>query len=866
LASERRGGVRLAAQGRRGRTRRTGSAPGDSIPVVLPPASFQLAPVDLSLVDDLRRDLGCTETLAWLLARRGVTPDVARALIEDDPEADARHMHDPLLLGDMAAGVERIRYAIEQGEQIVVHGDYDADGVCSTTLLVEGLEAAGATDVQAFLPDRFTNGYGLQIDQVERFAHGGARLLIAVDCGITAVEAVAHANDLGLDVIICDHHRPGPVLPAAIICSTRPSDYPFPDICATVVASKLVEALGVPVGPRQHELEAIATIADCMPLVGENRAIVRRGLRALRTTDRPGLVALINQCGLRAREIDAEAIGFKLAPRLNAVGRISQSERAYELLRAGADHAPALAAAVDETNEQRRAIEREISELAIAQVEGWSQAERDARIYVVHGTGWHEGVVGIVASRLVERYWRPVIVISDGDPARGSGRSVDGVDLHAALATCDELLLRWGGHAQAAGVTIDPTRIDELRKRLAQWGAVNIADELLAPRDRIDAIVPGHDLRFELVQELNRLAPWGTGWERPTLLAIGAQVQETRAIGGDGSHLKCTVCVGEHRVSGIGFSMAPLIPDLAVAPSVDVALRPSINRFRGVESLQVELVRVYPLPAVEEEAVQHRSAVRLPVEHVLAAAVGLVRPDIAEADPELLPGLEALLGRGDTVDVRHRTDGVAHVAQLLASGLRVVVVVADACRRRATFLPLAGVRFGVVSWLEASEHLPPLELRARLHRLADEGGAQLVLSDHASLVHVLAADSPLHVDAVVVFDPPGTATHRDLLAATSAPLQLVFGAAEQRFTSDALRAALDVRGTLADTYRALRDQGPLAGDQLRAVLFGTAEFERSPSAIVHGLQTLLGRGLLELDGSGTLALGAAAPKPATSLG
>ncbi|MCW2960398.1 MAG: single-stranded-DNA-specific exonuclease RecJ [Thermoleophilia bacterium] len=827
---------------------------------MLPPASFQLAPCDPNLVDELRRDLGCTETLAWMLARRGITPDTARLLIEDDADADEARLHDPLLLGDMAAGVERIRYAIEQGEQIVVHGDYDADGVCSTTLLVEGLEAVGATDVSAFLPDRFTNGYGLQIDQVERFARAGAKLLIAVDCGITAVEAVAHANDLGLDVIICDHHRPGDVLPDAILCSSRPGNYPFPDICATVVAGKLIQALGGPSGPRQHELEAIATIADCMPLVDENRALVRRGLRALRTTDRPGLVALINQCGLRAREIDAEAIGFKLAPRLNAVGRISQSERAYELLRATTEHAPALAAAVDATNEDRRAIERDISALAIAQVEGWSAQERDARIYVVHGSGWHEGVVGIVASRLVEKYWRPVIVISDSDPARGSGRSVDGVDLHAALATCDDLLLRWGGHAQAAGVTIDPTRIDELRTRLAAWGAAHIPDELLSPRDRIDAIVPAHDLRFELVQELNRLAPWGTGWERPTLLAIDATVEETRAIGGDGTHLKCVVCVGDNRVSGIGFGMANLIPGLAGGTRVDVAVRPSINRFRGAESLQVELVRVYPVAPEVDEQLPTRT-VQLPLELVLASATGLVPPEIGGGDPDALPGLEPMLARATTVDLRHRTDGVSHVAQLLAGGARVAVAVADVPRRRELFLGFTTDRLGVVDYVEASEHVAPLELRARLHRHAEEPGAQLVLTDHASLHHVLAADSPLALDAVIVFDPPAVAAHRDLLARATAPLHLVFGAAEQRFSSDTLRAALDVRGTLADTYRTLRDNGPLAGDPLRRALFGTAEYERSPSAIVHGLQTLIGRGLLELDATGQLALGAAAPKP-----
>ncbi len=832
---------------------------------MLPSASFTLDPCDLDLVDALRRELGCTETLAWVLARRGTTPEQARALMDDDPDADAGQLHDPFLLGDMAAGVERIRYAIEQREPIVVHGDYDADGVCATTLLVEGLEELGA-DVRAFLPDRFTNGYGLQLEQVERFARDGARLLIAVDCGITAVEAVAHANDLGLDVVICDHHRPGEVLPDAILCSTRPSEYPFPDLCATAVAGKLLIALGGPSGPAQHELEAIATIADCMPLIGENRVLVQRGLRALRATSRPGLRALAEQCGIRTPDIDAETIAFKLAPRINAVGRISQSERAYELLRADVALAPRLAADVDATNEQRRAIEREIADAAVAQVESWSEHARSARIYVVHGTDWHEGVVGIVASRLVERYSRPVIVVADGDPARGSGRSIDGVDLHAALGSCDDLLLRWGGHAQAGGITIDPTRIDELRARLAAWADEHIDDSLLVPRDRIDAVVPGAELRLELVQELERLAPYGTGWERPRLLAVDATVEEMKAVGGDGTHLKCVVAVGSARVPGIGFGMALLIPELTGGTRVDVAVRPSINRFRGVESMQVQLDRIYPvedLPGADAlegwcaAGCMHAAADRVTAEQLLLAANGLVAPEFAGTDPDAPPALEPLLARAGTVDLRHRGIGLEHVAQLLAARTRVLVVVADVPRRRDDLRTFAAPdRFGVVHALVVSERSSALTLRASLHRMASMDGdaSLLVVTDHASLEHVL--DAPPPFDAIVVFDPPATTGARDRLAAAPAAsrLHLTFGAREERFAADALRAALDVRATLADTYRHLRDVGPATGATLDALLWGDGEHPRSTSAIVHGLHTLLGRGLLELDGETGLRL------------
>lgn len=830
---------------------------------MLPPASFTLTDCDLDDVDALRREIGCTETVAWVLARRGIDPEQARALVDDDPDAEQDQLHDPMLLGDMAAAVERIRYAIEQGEQIVVHGDYDADGVCATTLLVEGLEHLDA-DVHAFLPDRFSNGYGLQLDQVERFARDGMRLLIAVDCGITAVEAVAHARDLGMDVIICDHHRPGEQLPDAILCSTRPSEYPFPELCATAVAGKLLHAMGGPSGPAQHELEAIATVADCVPLVDENRVLVRRGLRALRTTTRPGLRALADGCGLRTPDIDAEAIAFKLAPRINAVGRISQSERAYELLRADEASAPRLAAAVDATNDERRAVERAISDEAIAQVEEWPASRRDAHIYVVHGRGWHEGVVGIVASRLVERYWRPVIVVADGDPARGSGRSIDGVDLHAALGSCDDLLLRWGGHSQAGGITIDPTRIEELSERLAQWGAVNIDASMLAPRDVIDAVVPGSELGFELVQELERLAPYGSGWERPRLLAVDATLDQLKAVGGDGTHLKCALRLGSSSTSGIGFGMAPMLAEL-VDHVVDVAVRPSINRFRGVESVQVMLDRVYEIAPTEQCASApawcaagclHPHAGRVTIEQLMARVDGLVPTDLEGANPDQLPTLEPLLARVGTVDLRNRGLGREHLTQLVTAGASVLVVISDVSRRRTDLASIgAADRFGIDQLLVAGDRVDPHVLREQLARraAAEPVGPLMVVTDHASLEHVL--DGALRFDAVVVFDPPGTIGARDLLAGGGhGPLHLTFGAAEQRFSADALRAALDVRSTLKHTWRHLRDAGPASGSSLEQLLWGDGPHPRSSTAIVHGIRTLVDRGLIEHDGSAGLRL------------
>ncbi|MCW2973772.1 MAG: single-stranded-DNA-specific exonuclease RecJ [Thermoleophilia bacterium] len=833
---------------------------------MLPPASYTIAPCDLDLVAAIRAELDCTETLAWVLARRGVSVDQARALVTDDPSAEAAQLHDPLLLGEMAAAVERIRYAIEQGESIVVHGDYDADGICSTTLLVEGLESLGA-DVQAFLPDRFATGYGLHMDSVERFARDGARLLITVDCGITAIEPIAQANDLGMDVIVCDHHLPGPVLPDAIIASTNPSDYPFPELCATAVAGKLVQALGVPSSASQHELEAIATVADCMPLVEENRVLVQRGLRALRATKRPGLLALIEQCGLRPADIDAEAIAFKIAPRINAVGRISASERGYELLRADASQAKVLAMQVDETNEERRAIERDISDQAIAQVESWTPEQRASHIYVVHGRGWNEGVVGIVASRLVERYWRPVLVIADGEPARGSGRSIDGVDLHAALASADDLLLRWGGHAAAGGVTVDPSRIDDLRTRLTAWGAANIAPGDLAPRDRIDAIVPAHDLRFELVQELERIAPFGTGWQRPRLLAIDAQVEDCKPVGGDQTHLKCTIRVGDVRVPAIGFGMASCIPGVAGGVRVDVALRPSINRFRGIESLQAELDRIYDIAPEAPDLAGWTDAAPTPamLESLVDMATGLLPSEFEGADAERPPAIEALLARPDTVDLRHRNAGDAHIAQLLAADATVVVVVADVHRRRERLAVLAlPSRFNVATGVLISERQTKTARERILRTVAEAPTSRLVITDHGSFAQLMEEGAAIAADAIVVLDPPMLARHRDLLAAAPAPLHLVFGASEARFAADVLRAVLDVRGTFASTWRLLRDEGPKTASQLAKSAVGAELGRHAPSALVHAIRSLVDRGHITLDAERRFAATQAARSAASA--
>src|SRR6266566_2125474 len=450
----------------------------------------------------LAKELGLSEITASVLVRRGYgDPEQARSFL-----AGEQPLHDPFLLGDMTVAVERIRAAVAAGKRICVHGDYDVDGICATVLAVLVLRELGA-DVEWHLPSRFDEGYGVSGQTLERLAEEGCGLVLTVDCGITAVEEVRRARELGLDVIVTDHHRPADELPDCPIVATRPSTYPFPELCGTGVAYKLGQAL---LGPdadvlRRHlDLVALATIADVVPLVGENRSLAIAGLRALARTQKPGLQALMRVSRVDPATVDTGQVGFRLAPRINAAGRLGHPRAALQLLLTeDEDDARRLANDLEDLNRDRQAVEGRIVREAIAQVESWPEEDRQRRAYVVAGEGWHEGVIGIVASRLVERFNRPVVLIAgaDGD-WKGSGRSVPAFDLHAALAACGSQLERFGGHRAAAGLSIRPERVEAFAAAFAAHADEALSDDDLRPVTRIDAIAPGRKLGLDLCAEL----------------------------------------------------------------------------------------------------------------------------------------------------------------------------------------------------------------------------------------------------------------------------------------------------------------------------------------------------------------------------
>ena len=564
--------------------------------------TWTIRPCPHGVQAELARSLGISELTAGVLVRRGYDePETARTFL-----AGEQLPHDPFLLGDMQLACERIRAAVAEGRRICVHGDYDVDGISATALAVLLLRELGA-DVDWHLPSRFEEGYGVSRETLGRLADEGCGLLITVDCGITAVEEVAEAKARGLEVIVTDHHRPAETLPDCPIVATRPSDYPFPELCGTGVVYKLGQALfGVDSDvPKRHlDLVALATIADVVPLVDENRALAIAGLRTLARTQKPGLQALMRAAGVDPATVDSGACGFRLGPRINAAGRLGHPRAALELLLTDdKDEARQLAARLEGLNRDRQAVEQRIFREAIAQIESWTPEQQQRRAYAVHGD-WNEGVVGIVASRLVERYHRPVVVISakEDDDWKGSGRSIPSFDLHASLAASAASLTRWGGHKAAAGLSLKAEAFDEFVATWSRHAESLLTDEELKPELQIDGIVPrGTRLTLDLCTELAQLAPFGLGNPEITLLAAGCELGDLSTVG-EGKHLRFRVRrEGSDAGAAIQFGAGGWLESYRNGGRYDVAFRLQENRWNGTVAPQLVVRRVFgSAPRFEE--------------------------------------------------------------------------------------------------------------------------------------------------------------------------------------------------------------------------------------------------------------------------
>jgi single-stranded-DNA-specific exonuclease len=556
--------------------------------------SWTIKPSARDAVVLLAGELELSPTTAAVLVRRGYE-DVARARAFLEGAVPG---HDPFDLGDMAAACEAIRAAIAGRRRICVHGDYDADGICATTLAVLILRELGA-DVEWHLPSRFDEGYGVRGETLSRLAGDGCGLVLTVDCGITATAEVAAAKELGLAVVVSDHHRPAETLPdCPLVGPYRESKYPFGELCGTGVVFKLGQAL---LGAdseallRHLDLVAVATIADVVPLVDENRGLAIAGLRALASTQKPGLRELMKVARVDPAAADAASVGFRLAPRLNAAGRLGHPEAALELLLTeDRDQAVRLAHRLDELNRDRQTVEERILRDAVEEIESWPETRQRQRGYVLARKEWHEGVIGIVASRLVERYHRPVVLIAGGEREwKGSGRSSGSFDLHGGLAACSGHLVRFGGHRAAAGLSIQPAEVEAFASAFAAHAEARLSEDELRPVTVIDALVHGSELTLDLCTELARLAPFGLGNPGVTLLVAGCELSDVAPVG-EGKHLRFRVKDGARDAgSAIAFGFGRQLDRFRQELRYDIAFRLEENHWNGTVAPQLVVKRVF---------------------------------------------------------------------------------------------------------------------------------------------------------------------------------------------------------------------------------------------------------------------------------
>jgi single-stranded-DNA-specific exonuclease len=553
----------------------------------------------------LTRALGVSPLLAMLLVQRGcLTSEAAHTFLE----APLGALHDPLSMAGMRVAVDRLAAAAAHREPILICGDFDVDGVTGVALLLSGLRRAGA-EVDYLIPRRLEHGYGLPIEIVEQAAERGVRVLVTVDHGISAHGAVSRGRERGLDVIICDHHLPPPILPPAlaILNPRQPGcPYPFKDLCGAGLAFKLLQGLFGPGGNDEIwpllDLVALATVADLVPLAGENRILVHHGLGRLAATTRPGLQALARVAGIPLEAVNANHVAFALAPRINAAGRLDDAAIAVRLLlTADPGEASQLAAGLDRQNRERQDLEGAILAEALAQADREHDLAHD-RAVVLASPAWHPGVIGIVAARLVERLGRPVALIGRmGEEARGSARSAAGWHIAEALGRCADLLLHYGGHRAAAGFSLAPEQIPAFRERFLALAGVELREDDLVPTLKADAEVDLEAVDLSLVDELARLAPHGTGNPEPVLVTRGIQVMRfPRRVGHN--HLKMKVrqaSRGGQVLEAIAFNFGQYLEVLERrdAPSIDLAYVPERNAWNGREILQLR-VRDLHIPGV----------------------------------------------------------------------------------------------------------------------------------------------------------------------------------------------------------------------------------------------------------------------------
>lgn len=550
---------------------------------------WEVRPLDKERAAAFAQTYGVPFFLAMLMNIRGL--DDAAHLREFLGEGEP--LSDPFLLKDMDKAAARITRAVDNMEKIAVYGDYDADGVTSTAMLYSYLETRGA-DVIFYIPQREGEGYGMNMGAVEYLKEQGVSLIVTVDNGISSVQEVARANELGIDVVVTDHHRPQEILPdaVAVVDAYRPDDTsPYKHFSGVGIAFKLLMALEDGAGDVEDLLEAysdlaaIGTIGDIVPLTGENRTLIRAGLERLSQSDRPGVQALLGNAGIAGKALTSTNVAFTLVPRINATGRMGAPERAVRLLISGyEEEAEVLSEEICADNEERRRVEAEIAEAAFADIE--AKGYMKDRVVVVDGENWHHGVIGIVASRVTERCGKPCMIISRGETeAKGSGRSIEGFSLFEAICACGDLLLKFGGHPMAAGITLKPENIEAFRKRINQYAAEHFP-QMPTQTVTLDCKLNPAALSVSMAQSLTQLEPFGNGNPQPVFGLFNMELSNITPVGG-GGHLRLTLEKNGAVITAMRFNTKPEELPYHIGDKIDLAVQLEAREFRGQPSLTV---------------------------------------------------------------------------------------------------------------------------------------------------------------------------------------------------------------------------------------------------------------------------------------
>lgn len=803
------------------------------------PRRWRAALPDPAGCQGLVRNLNISVVTAQVLWNRGFcTAGEAAAFLN----AGRDQLHDPFLLAGMDRAVDVLTAAVRERRPVMVYGDYDVDGVTGTAILVTCLRSLGAL-VEYYIPNRFSEGYGLNAAAIESIARRGFDLILSVDTGTSALQEAQFARSLGVTLVITDHHEPGPELPdAAAVVNPKRADcqYPFKGLSGVGVAFKLALALEAPAAWECLDIVTLGTIADMVPLVGENRAIVKEGLAGLRQTGRPGLQALMEVAGLSPdREVSASHVGFALGPRINALGRMGDASLGVELLLTqDSDRAMELARRLDEENKNRQEVEAAIVQEAMAQAEAYA----GQCAMVLAAEGWHPGVVGICASRVLEAYHRPTILLSiEGETAKGSARSIPGFHLYKALYECRDLLQRFGGHAMAAGMTLPTANIPLLRARMEEIARETLDEEALTPHLAIDAWIDAADVHEGLARELAVLEPHGIGNPEPLLAMQDAGVVDVRTMGREGQHLRMRVRgTGISSLEAVAFNLAQIAP--AARSIVHLAFRPEMNVWNGRESLQL---RVKDL---QEEAGLPSNVARVPEvgwEGYLAwdpldglsVRESALPADLVDARGQRLA--ERLLAlRGEMEDAGEgAVTRAAYAADLaVLTGRRALVLTSSPWAAGAAAASLSELlpRQGVQLWAPGSPPPP----------------AQVAVAAWGGFVPEAAAN----FDEILLFHPPYTPGQ---MTGLKGRVHLAWAASDWALSETALVWPYPDRETLVHLYRILRESGPTATPALAGAM---AAAGREPAGlwsrlrVEAGLAIFVELGIAEPFGGGQVRL------------